>query len=509
MDFEVLKDLVRTISKNKIKQIEVLGNPGSSDTRTEELYESIYTDRLNSDDEAAKHFFGTDEKDPNYRKLRNRLIRQLINTSFFVDVQQAMFNERGRALFNCYRDYAAAYVLRSQDAHKASVYVLQQLLTQTTKFEFTELSADICRQLRQQYALSPSDRVNHEKFSELHRSFEKKRFWESKAYDYHENLIHYYISNRSSNQEVHDYAQQYFEELFPMAPEIDTIQYYTYTYTIGVIRYTAINNCQKTIALCDEALELLQAKKISNRGSLLSFGLQKLACLTQLRVTNGAAQETVDFCLSLVIDGEYNWFRAMETQFYYFLYARRYEEALQTFGKVIQHNRFNILSGSTRDMWTLHGGYLHLLAVLGKLEQQQVEAIAGYFNPKTARFSNDFEVLDKEKEGMNIPLVLLPVLYNIAQGSNAEDDFGRSIDALDKYRKRYLENDTNRRSAIFLKMVLALAKKEFDGQRAARKMEKERALLEKEPAHMSSQSFAVEVIPYEDIWEMLMEIQAD
>lgn len=504
MEFDVLKDLVRTITRNKVKQIEVLGNPGQEGSRSEELFDGIFKDRFQSDDEAAKYFFDSDEKDPKYRKLRNRLIRQLINTSFFIDVQQPMFNERGKALYNCYRDYAAAYILRSRDAYKASVYLLQQLMEQTIKFEFTDITADVCRQLRQQFALSPGDQANHEKYSALHRIYEEKRHWEAKAYDYSENLIHHYITGRSPSNDVHLMATDYFDELLAKADEIDTMQFYIYTYKVGVIKYSAINDCKKTIEICDKALAILQSRKFSNRGSLASFATQKLACLTQLRVFDDG-DKTARYCLTLVDEGSFNWFRLLETQFYYYMYTHRYETALNVFQEVTQHSRYRQLSGSTRDMWTLLGGYLHLLTALGKLDAQEVEKIAGYYSPGSSRFVNDFEVLDKEKNGMNIPLVLLPVLFSIAKGNFDEDDFGRSLEALDKYRQRYLENDTNRRSAIFLKMILALAKKEFNTARAERKMEKEWALLQQESPQLAGQSFAVEVIPYEDLWNMLTE----
>ncbi|TNE48308.1 MAG: hypothetical protein EP344_18740 [Bacteroidetes bacterium] len=502
MEFDVLKDLVRTITRNKVKQIEVLGNPGQESSRTEELYDGIQKGEFLSDADAAAYFFESDEKDPKYRKLRNRLIRQLINTSFFIDVQQPMFSDRGKAMYNCYRDYAAAYILATREAHQASVYLLHQVLEQTVKFEFTSLSADICRELRTQYALTPGDQSNHEKFSALHRLYEDKRYWEVKAFDYHENLIHHYIAGRSTSNEVHQLAARYFEELLPKAKEVDTMQYYLFTYNVGVIMHLSANNCAETIQICDEALQIIQNRKISNRGALASIAIQKLACMTQLRLFE-PDDATVNYCLSLVEEGGFNWFRVQETIFYYNLYARNYEKALKVFEQVIQHPRYEILSGSTRDMWTLHGGYLHLLAALGKLDAKVVETIAGYYNPNTTRYSNDFEVFDKEKEGMNIPLVLLPILYSIAKGEHNEENFGRSVEALDKYRKRYLENDTNRRSAIFLKMILALTKKDFDGARAERKMEKEWALLQQEPPQVAGQSFAVEVVPYEDIWQML------
>ncbi len=42
MEFEALKDLAKTITRNKIKNIEVLGNSGKKPTRLELLYEGDY-----------------------------------------------------------------------------------------------------------------------------------------------------------------------------------------------------------------------------------------------------------------------------------------------------------------------------------------------------------------------------------------------------------------------------------------------------------------------------------
>lgn len=508
MEFDVLKDLVATITRNKIKQIEVMGNPGQENGRVFELYDGISKGLFESDDDAARHFMGTNPKDPNYRKLRNKLIRQLINTSFFVDAQQSMYNERGKALFNCYRDYAAAYILWSKDATKASHYLLQQVLEQTIKFEFTSLTADICRHLRQQAALSPGDFASHEKYSKLHRLYEEKRYWENKAYDYSENLIHHYITRRSPSKDVHALAAQYFDELYPLINTVDTIQFQVQTYQVGVIKHLSANDCRSTIELCDKALFELKDSPNTNRGSLTTFAFQKLACLTQLRIFDEGGK-TAEYCMSLVDEGSYNWFRLMETRFYYFTYLRQYQEALQLFEQATTHGRYGQLSGSNRDIWVMLGGYLHLLAVLGKLNPDDVGNIAGYFSPSTSRYLNDFEVMDKEKEGMNIPLVLLPILYSIAKGHFEEDSFRRSVDALEKYRKRHLENETNRRSAIFLKLLMALAKKEFDGNRAELKIHKEWQALKQEPPQMTGQSFAVEVIPYEDLLEMLLQANGE
>lgn len=505
MEFDALKDLIMVITRNKVKQIEVLGNPGQEENRTEILYDGIAKGKFTSDEAAANYFFNTeDPKDSNYRKLRNRLVRQLINSAFFVDINQPMFNERTKAQYNCYRDFAAAYVLNLRDASKAAVYLMHQILEQTIKYEFTELTADIAKFLRTQYSRTQSDFTNHEYFKNLHTEYEAKRRLEMQAQDYYEDLITYYIVKRSPNEEIHDYATKYYNELLPLTKKVDTTLFYYNTFQIAIIKYLSVNDCKSAIKVCDEALLILESRKNQLRSGQFTTALQKLACITQLRIfENDEGEKTAEYCLSLVPEGGFNWLKILEVYFYFCLYRHKYESGFEIFIKVMKYQpRFDLIGSNIRDTWQLYGGYLHLLAALGQLDPAEVEAAAGPFRYK--KFINDFEVLDKDKEGMNIPLVLLPILFSVAKG-DYQEEYGRSVEALEKYRKRYLDNDMNRRSASFMVMLMAYAKKEFEPALSEKKIKKELAVLQSIPPQVAGQNFAVEIVPYEDLWEMLTE----
>jgi hypothetical protein len=229
--------------------------------------------------------------------------------------------------------------------------------------------------------------------------------------------------------------------------------------------------------------------------------MQKMACYTQLRITDTAAmKQTLEYCLSVLEEGYFNWFRVYEVYFYYCMYSAKYEEALQVYNKITQSPSFALLDGSHHDNWLLLGGYLHLLAKLGILNSIEVENIVGTF--RFGKFFNEIEVLDKDKEGMNIPLVLLPILFHLAQ-KTFDDQKEISVDALEKYRQRWLANDMNRRSDSFLKMLIAFAKKDFASAAAEKKISKELEILKSETPQVAGQNFAVEVIPYETLWELL------
>jgi hypothetical protein len=457
--------------------------------------------RFFSDEEAVKFMYGKNEtpKSQAYLRLKGRLERNLLNTAFFVDVNQPMFNDRLKAWYNCYRDFAAAYILIGREARRPGIHLLEQTLEQTVKYEFVELAAEIARRLRME-SRGIGNPTMHEKYTKIHHEYEEKRRLEMLALDYLENLINYYFIRRSPNEEIHRIASAYYEELLPLAKIADTSQFYNYTGHVGIIKCLSVNDCEGALKICGETFEILKKRPNTNRSSLTAIALQQIACLTQLRVYDGQAEEAIAYCLSQEEEGSFNWFRTHELHLHYCLFARRYEEALSLFEKASQHPKFETLGGAVRDNWQIYGGYLHLLAALGKLETAKVEEVAGTF--RYARLSNEIEVLAKDKQGMNIPLVLLPVIYNLVKGTFDTADI--SLEALEKYRKRYLDNDMNRRSAAFLNMLIAFAKRDYKSASAEKKIKKEMEILAREQPQVAGQTFAVEIIPYEDLWEMMV-----
>jgi len=502
MEFEVLKDLAKTITRNKIKNIEVLGNPGKDQSRVELFYEAIISDKFKSEKELVRHFFKTyDTKNPGYLKLKNKLVHQLVNMAFFVDVNQPAFNERAKAYFTAYRDFAAASILMIRNTGKSGLYVFQLVLEQAIKYEFIELAADTARILRRNCARIAGDYEKNQYFTSLHRKYEEKRRYETLALDYFETLVSYYINKRSPNEEIHQLAIEYFDELMPMATQIDTSAFYNFTYNIGIIKYLSANDIENALKICNEAIAILEPRKNTNRAALVSLTTQIMACYTQLRITDSIrVRDMMEYCLDILDEGSFGWFRFYEVYFYHCTYSGNYEEALEVYGKVTQSSSFDLMDGSYHDNWLLLGGYLHLIAQLGALDPAKVEQIVGPF--RYGKLYNEIEVLKKDKVGMNIPLVLLPVLMELSQKPD-----GRAkdipIEALEKYRQRWLANEMNRRSDSFLKLLIAFSQKDYATAAAEKKIKKELDVLKSLTPEVSGQNFAVEVIPYETLWALL------
>jgi hypothetical protein len=502
MEFEELREMAQVLTRNKVKQVEILGNPGQDGSRAEALYDGIVKGKFKNDDEAAKHFFGkkANSKDVGYRRLRVKLIRMLINTSFFVDLNQPMFNERYKAYYNCRRDAAAAYLMATRGIKKASIYILEQTLEHCIKFEFIDMVCDITNDLIMIYGGNLSDTENIEYYKKIKFEFEEKRSLENKSKQYADESYKYYGVQRSPNPEVFKLASQYFEELDQIDKTKTTYQFRKDLHRLNIVRYFAQGDYRGALQVLENIIPEYETNPYTYRSELLFYLINALSCCIQLRLWE-PAEKYANSLPALTDVGNNLWYQIKEVFMYHHLYQKQYPEAYNHFKEALQHPRFELISGTKRDDWFLFGGYMHLLAQFGVYKQEDIQAVAGPF--KYFKFVNEIGIFDKDKIGMNIALVLLPVWFGLAKGE--EGDANKSLDALEKYRQRYLDNDLNRRSAIMVRLLSALIKRPYDKDRNDRKIEKELVSLRENPPETSLQMFYLEILPYEDLWNLLVE----
>jgi hypothetical protein len=72
MEFDVLKELAKTVNKNKIKHIEVLGNSEKNKSKADIFFEGLISDKFVNEKDIVRFFFKTyDTKHPPYIKLKS------------------------------------------------------------------------------------------------------------------------------------------------------------------------------------------------------------------------------------------------------------------------------------------------------------------------------------------------------------------------------------------------------------------------------------------------------
>ena len=83
------------------------------------------------------------------------------------------------------------------------------------------------------------------------------------------------------------------------------------------------------------------------------------------------------------------------------------------------------------------------------------------------------------------------------------------MDALNQYSYRYLRNDDTLRSNCFVKMILKIPDATYHPERLKRHTKKLYKTLVNTPTDIREQSSNIEIIPYESLWELVLELLQD
>lgn len=89
---EQLKELVNIVNKRKLSQVEILDKSliSRKDTLFSKLYNGIADGIVQTDDDAIDYLYNQTEQAQkervNYRKLKSRFKTRLLNTLYFIDI---------------------------------------------------------------------------------------------------------------------------------------------------------------------------------------------------------------------------------------------------------------------------------------------------------------------------------------------------------------------------------------------------------------------------------------
>ncbi|MCA0238045.1 MAG: hypothetical protein LCH81_16835 [Bacteroidetes bacterium] len=504
MDFDNLKELARFLNKNLSKEIQLINTNKNKKNKTEQFLQILLDDKVYTEKEAVRKLFKSyDVKYPAYLKLKNRLIQQLKTLTFFVDINHLMPTDRVKAYYSTRKDYATAIILYARKCTRPAIIILEDVLEQAMKYEFVDIAVDVSKLLRNEFKRRSSNLAKCQHYTDLNRDLEKIKNYESMASDYYETLIEDFFVKRSPDHETSYKAINYFEKLHPFVKLINTSAFYFYTYSIRLIHLFSVNRICEALEQCSIMLDYLVKKKNTNRTMILNIAIQKMSCFTHLRVNDTNEINKLLLYFHEYRDADnFNWVRFNEVYFYYCCYTLQYHKSLKIYNETFVDCRLFPVEGIYHDNWLLLGGYLHLLAQLNQLDPQEVESVAGKF--RYSKLFNEIEVLKKDKEGMNIPLILLPVLYELTQGAGKPAK-EIPVEALEKYRQRWLANDLNSRSNSFFRIVMTLAQYPHLTVNHKKKINREFASIKSQTPEIARQYFAIEVIPYETLTELLLE----
>lgn len=495
---ENLKALVKVISVQKIGQIEIIGQSKKKSTNYDKLYNAIRDGIVDNDQEAIEYLYPEHKNKSNYQRLKNRLINRLINSLFFIDTNKPSFTDYRRARHQVGKFYVAINLLLERSARPTAINIAEKVILVSKRFDFSEYTLLIARYLRSHYAYLNPNRKKYLHYNKIVEHALNCVNSEVLVEDIYSNYS--YLANTSNSSLTKENLKQLRNDCLVLKKrqlEIDSFLFNRLTYELLVYEKAISKDHSGALKTCEEALDFFSQKPFKYQLVGIIFNYNIFYALVNL-MKYKEAENRMQSNLDVITVGNFHWFRANFMLFHSLSLQEKYNELFPLLVTVLKHK--NLTKYKTHfEAWKLNEAYVHLLIATGKIEN---------VGPKKKfsinRFVNEVPIFSKDKRGRNISILILQLLFLIIQ--NKTSKITERLDALNQYCYRYLRNDETLRSNCFIKMLLKLPDADYHPLRVQRYVDKYHKRLLATPMEISEQSSEIEIIPYEQLWEMVLEV---
>jgi hypothetical protein len=502
---EELIALSSIITRQKIKQIKIISENSDMTGKSYQLYKAIADQKVMSDKDAIALLGYKNVKSVAYQKLKQRLLQRLINTVFFIDINQYSKSTYEKVLHRCYRNWAAAKLVFDRLQRKTAIVLFESVLRAAIEYDITDLILLISKDLRRHYA-----------------TFEIN----PKKTDYLDSLIEQNIQYTQQEIHVEKVYSELFKLLFKATPKSDIIQKFAHEiekikenipkndrYWFNFFAYNSIYFYHYFLKENDQ-LEIYSKKAISffkmKNGfspiALFSFS-QKLGVsyLHSNQIFN--AKEVFYESLNMgPTAGSINWYNIHSYIFLTHLVLKEYAQAYSIIINTSTHPKFNRLNESYKEPWLIKEAYVHFLIRMGKIEISNEDGKS--LRPfRLGRFLNEVPNFSKDKRGLNIAILIVQMLFLILDKKYSK--VIDRIDALKQYSYRYLRKNETFRANCFIKMLLKVPEVDYHPVAVKRHTAELHKKLLDSSMNLSESSPETEIIPYENLWEIVMEVIGD
>jgi hypothetical protein len=493
-----LIELIGILDKTKLKSNGVLKFIVEPDSKMDLLFSAILQKEVQDETEALALFSDQKDAQAQLSNTRSKLKDRLIDAFFLLDFKESNFSSRQKAFHECYRKWATIMALLNKNAKINGIELAERLLRYAEKFEFTELCLDILRVLRLQYSLVDGDVKKYEHVRDQYDQFEQIWMMESRAEKYYSELMIQYTNSKSTQLEVSNLAKKYHEELSPFMETCSSFKLHLFGRLIELLIFNSENDYVNTARLCEDAIAFFDQKPYDSGLPLQVFYYNLIVCYLQLREFE-KGQQAISRCEYYFEEGSFNWFKLQELFFLLAMHTGNYDDAYKLYDKVTRFPRFEEKAIQIVEMWKIYQAYLFYLIKIGLIGEETVSEKLTKF--KLNRFLNEIPLFSKDKRGMNISILIIQILYSLADKNY--DQTRERIEGIEKYCSRYLKDNDTYRSNCFIKMLLQLPDANFHREAVARKTERYFKMLQSVPLEAARQAHEVEIIPYEVLWETM------
>jgi hypothetical protein len=494
-----LLEMIKIVNKQKVKNINVLTQT-SKIGKLSELYEGIHSGSFQTDEQAmAALYNGETNAKESYRKLKDRLTEQLINSLFFIGHSEG-FGELQRLTYQSLKLSTAAKITRLQGLINSSVFLGKRALKMAIRLEQAETIVSLAIILRG-IASRQGDLAEFEKYNSLYVEHNQILQEENLAKMYLEH-VSTLLSRSNNSTKLIPILNQYATELKNIKRVNPSADFIAMSHLLYVNRCEVTHDHELLQEVCEQAIELLEKKDLVNQGLIfvfLSKSTDTYIRFQQWEKGSSAIQRCIGF---INTPYTFNWIHIKYKYLRLCFFCDKIEEGFEEFSKVEAVNVVGGLMPAERERWEICRGYFKWFKIVGRLKGISEGEKNDSF--RINKFINQLPLTAKDKEGYNAAVLVLQLLFLIQMKKNEE-----LIDKAESskvYIYRYLRNKQMSRTHSFVNLLLLIPANQFNKIAVIRKSTSWLNRLKANPLKDTSLAMNVEIVPYETLWNQVLNL---
>ncbi|MCG8329849.1 MAG: hypothetical protein MI974_19290 [Chitinophagales bacterium] len=435
----------------------------------------------------------------NFNRMKRQLEEKLVNTLFLSDNSSNKPANIQEAHDKCFKNLAVVKLLLSKHARNSAIIIAERTFQLAEKYKFTFALLSLAKHLRTHYASMIGNSAKFSYYDKKIKHYKEVFVAELEVEGYYSDLVRHLSTSNIQTTNYHNKASYYIHAMKKIIDDYSSYRFKLYGYNVISICYEIIKDSNKNIAICNEAISFFKNKKHAKSNlALRIFYFRKIPSLMMLKRFQEAEQNAKN---SLELDkiGHHNWYRTQKLRLHIALHTLNYQKTYDIYLETIQQPNFHLQYPNIQESWKISEAYIYYLFLRKKVKNVSNKEILNF---RINRFLNEIPTFSKDKQGLNISILILHTLLLLHQ--KQYDKIIDRTEALRTYTHRYLRQDETFRSNCFIKMLMQLPKANFHRAAVERKTKELREKLSS-VGIIQNQSAEVEIVPYEMLWEFVLE----
>ncbi len=443
-----------------------------------------------SQEVANKMYLGDVKRIKYFRELKNELKRSIVN--YLIAYPSWQSYKHKEVYEECYRVYAMYKILLINNKRITAIDMAKNLLPKLQKLELHNMAHSVADDLLIHYSVMDVSAKQIKKYTNIINVELNNNIAFSQIRKYYSRVTSICNTRESYNTVIKKEIGQIADMAYSFISEYrhNTNRF---IYNILVCKYMVFHDYQGMITCCDEALNSFPNDHPASRSFSFTFLFHKISGLTALGILR-EAKRVARQASELVPVGNFNWHLVLLKRIIVSLHLGDYQEAYELYkAHTQQKSSFPLII----EYWNIIKGYFYFLIQVKLIEPHSKERFY------LGKFLNEMPIYSKDKTGNNINILIIQILVQMTRGQFVK--IIDRIDSLREYVRVYTWNEETKRANIFIKMILKMESARFHRKGTETKTKSLLQNLKNTPLR-AGQNLAVEVMPYEVLWEEMLAI---